>query len=217
MLRRDASSSPGTSGKTADELVEAEGALLAGYERVLAVEQEQRSREAELVGAFALAGGFHQEDTEPLHLPSPLPLPSSDTVVAASQEAWRAVRRHLIRHRTQLAKQAVRLYDPAWRLAHTPALAPPSWLPARPVPIEAVMLEWVAAPPRSAITGHEAELLPISSLCTPGHAFRQYTSAIRYLSPPALFENRPSYRLLDVSWAPSGLGKLQFGLATFFR
>jgi len=50
----------------------------------------------------------------------------------------------------------------------------------------------------------------------PGHAFPQYTSAIRYLSPPSLFENRPSYRLLDVSWEQSGEGKLQFGLSTFF-
>lgn len=203
--------------KTADELVKAGGALLAEYEQVHAIKQEleRRSREAELVGAFALAGEFRQDDTEPLHLPCPSP-PSSDAVVAASQEAWRAVRSHLIRHRTRLAKRVVMLYDPAWRLTHAPALAPPSWLPSRPVPIETVTLEWVAAPPRPTITGHEAELRPVLPLRVPGHAFRQYTSAIRYLSPPALFENRPSYRLLDVSWEPSGPGKLQFGLATFF-
>ncbi len=204
--------------KTADALLRADGALLARYERVQAVKQEheRRSREAELVGAFALAGGFRQDDTEPPHLPCSAPLPSSDAVVTASQEAWRAVRSHLIRHRTQLAKQAVRLYDPAWRLPHTPALTLPSWLPSRPLPIETVTLEWVAAPPRPAITGHEAELRPVLPLRTPGHAFRQYTTAMRYLSPPGLFENRPSYRLLDVSWEPSGQGKLRFGLATYF-
>lgn len=204
--------------KTADELVKAEGALLAGYERVHAVKQEheRRSREVELVGAFALAGGFRQEDTEPFDLPCPSPLPSSDAVVAASQEAWRAVRSYLIRHGTQLARQAVRLYDPAWQLTHTPVLAPPSWLPSRPVPIEEVTLEWVAAPPRPAVTGHEAELRPVLPLRAPGHAFRQYTSAIRYLSPPGLFENRPSYRLLDVSGESSWQGKLRFGPATYF-
>jgi hypothetical protein len=137
-------------------------------------------------------------------------------VVVASQQAWGAVRSYLIRHRTQLAKQAVRLYDPAWRLTHTPALALPSWLPSRPVPIESVMLEWVASPPRPVTTGQEAELRPVLPLRAPGHAFGQYTSALRYLSPPSLFENRPSYRLLDVSWEPSGQGTLQFGLATFF-
>ena len=189
--------------KTADELLKAEGTLLAGYERVHALQQEQqrRSRETELVGALAIAGGFRQADTELLSLPCPSPLPSPDAGVAASQQAWRAVRSRLIRHRTQLAKQAVRLYDPAWRLAHTPALALPSWLPS---------------PARPVISGQEAELHPVLPLRTPGHAFRQYTSAMRYLSPPALFENRPSYRLLDVSWEPSGSGKLKFGLATFF-
>lgn len=202
---------------TADGLVKAEGALLAGYERVQAVKQEheRRSREVKLVEAFAMAGGFRHEDGEPLHVPSPSPPPSSDAVVAANQEAWRTVRNYLIRHRTQLAKQAVRLYDPAWRLMHTPALALSSWLPSCPVPIEAVTLEWVPQPPRPAITGHEAELRPVLPLRTPGHAFRQYTSAIRYLNSPSLFENRPSYRLLDVSWDSSGQGKLQFGLSTF--
>ncbi|MGH3586916.1 MAG: helix-turn-helix domain-containing protein, partial [Pseudonocardia sp.] len=163
--------------KTVDELVKAEGALLAGYERVQAVKQEQerRSREAELVGAFAMTGGFRQEDTGPLDLACASPMPSSDAVVVASQDAWRAVRGHLIRHRTQLAKQAARLYHPAWRLTHTPGLAPPSWLPSHPVPIETVTLEWVSASPRPAITGREAELRPVLPLRAPGHAFLQYT------------------------------------------
>ncbi len=204
--------------QTADVLVKAEGALLATYDQVQAAKQEheRRSREVERVGAFAMAGGFRHEDSEPLHVPSPSPPPSSDAVVAANQDAWRAVRRYLIRHRTELTKQAVRLYDPKWQLMHTPALALPSWLPSRPVPIEAVTLEWVPQPPRPAVTGHEAELRPVLPLRTPGHAFRQYTSAIRYLSPPSLFENRPSYRLLDVSWELPGQGTLQFGLSTFF-
>jgi hypothetical protein len=155
-----------------------------------------------------MIGGIGHDDTESL--------PSSNAVVAASQQAWRAVRSHLIQHCTQLAEQAVRLYDPAWRLTRTPALALPSWLPSCPVPIEAVTLDWVPQPPRPVITGREAELRSVLPLRAPGHAFRQYTSAIRYLSPPSLFENRPSYRLLDVSWGPSGQGTLQFGLATFF-
>lgn len=204
--------------KMADELVKANGVLLASYERIQAVKQEheRRSREAELAEARARAERFRHEGSEALHLPCSLPLPSSDAVVAASQAEWCAVRSYLIRRRTQLTKQAVRLYDPAWRLRHTPALALPSWLPSRPLPIEAVTLEWVPHPPRPVITGHEVELRPVLPLHAPGHAFPQYTSAIRYLSPPSLFENRPSYRLLDVSWESSGQGKLQFGLATFF-
>ncbi|MGI9064337.1 MAG: helix-turn-helix domain-containing protein [Pseudonocardiaceae bacterium] len=206
--------------QTADELLKADGALLAGYGRVQAAKQEheRQSREAELAEAYAAAQAdrFRHEHCDALQVPGTLPLPSPDVAVAKSQEAWCAVRSYLIRRRTQLAKQVVRLYDPAWRLLHTPALAPPSWLPSRPAPIETVTLEWVSHTPRPAITGHEAELRPVLPLRTPGHAFPQYTSAIRYLNPPSLFENRPSYRLLDVCWEQSGEGKLQFGLSTFF-
>ncbi|MCA1600370.1 MAG: helix-turn-helix domain-containing protein, partial [Acidobacteria bacterium] len=198
--------------RTADELLKADGDLLASYEQLLTAKQEyeRQSREAELAKAYAAAKAdrFRYETSAALQLPGTLPPPSPDAVVAADQEAWRAVRNYLIRYRTRLAKQAVRLYDSTWRLMDVAALAPASWLPSRPVPIEAVTLEWVPHPPRPPITGHEAELRPILPLRTPGHAFPQYTSAIRYLSPPSLFENRPSYRLLDVSWEPSGKGKL---------
>ncbi|MET7301087.1 hypothetical protein [Embleya sp. NPDC005575] len=34
----------------------------------------------------------------------------------------------------------------------------------------------------------------------PGRFFRQYSSAIRHLDRPRLFENRPSYRLTAVDW-----------------
>jgi Helix-turn-helix domain len=95
--------------KTADELLKAEGALLAGYERVHAFQQEQqrRSRETELVGALAIAGGFREGDAESLSLPCPSSLPSSDAMVASSQRAWRVVRSYLVRHRTRLAKRVV--------------------------------------------------------------------------------------------------------------
>jgi len=209
----DITRDPGT---TTDALVGANGARLPGYARAQAATQERRSQDTELVGAVAVTGEVGHDEPEPLHVPWSSSLPSSDTVVAASQQAWRAVRSHLIRHRTQLAKQAIRLYNPAWQLPQTPALALPSWLPSSPVPIEAVTLEWVPQPPRPMITGREAELRPVLPLRSPGHAFQQYTSAIRYLSPPSLFENRPSYRLLDVSWEPSGQGTMWFGLATFF-
>lgn len=183
-----------------------------GFERVQTAKQdhEQRVREAELAVARVKTEGFHQAGmTTP-------PLPSPDVAVTESQEEWRTVRRYLRQNGTQLAKRAVRLYDPEWRVANTPTLALPSWLPTRPVPIDAVTLEWVAHPPRPVITGQEAEARPVLPLRTPRQAFPQYTSAIRYLSPPSLFENRPSYRLLDASCESPGRATLQFGLATFF-
>lgn len=110
-----------------------------------------------------------------------------------------------------------RPYESAWQVPDTPTLALSSWLPSYPVPIESVTLEWTPQPPRPVHTGQEAELRPVRPvlpLRAPRHAFPQYTSAIRYLSPPSLFENRPSYRLLDASWESSGPGLLQFGLTT---
>ncbi|MGH3692402.1 MAG: helix-turn-helix transcriptional regulator [Pseudonocardiaceae bacterium] len=143
-------------------------------------------------------------------------LPSSDVTVARSQEAWRKVRSYLRRHGVDLAKRAARLYDPAWRVSQTPTLALPGWLPSHPVPIASVMLKWIPEPLGPVLTGQEAELRAVLPLRAPRHAFPGYASAIRYLDPPSLFENRPSYRLLDVFWEPSGQGTLQFGLATFF-
>jgi hypothetical protein len=49
----------------------------------------------------------------------------------------------------------------------------------------------------------------------PGQASSRYTAAIRYLRPPALFENRHSYRLMNVDWSDAA-GELTFALATFF-
>lgn len=208
--------------KKADHLLGADGALLAGFEQIKAAKQdhEQRTREAELAVArvttrrFSTRGSVSAGDT--CRLPGTMPLPTPDVAVAESQEDWRTVRHYLIHAGTQLAERAVMLYEPAWRLAQTPTLALPKWLPAHPVPIDAVTLEWVADPPRPVITGQEAEVRPLLPLRTPRQAFPQYTSAIRYLSPPSLFENRPSYRLLDASWDSSGQATLQFGLATFF-
>lgn len=50
-------------------------------------------------------------------------------------------------------------------------------------------------------------------LRTASAPFDRYTFAIKHLSPPALFESRPSYRLLDASL---GSGRLGFGLAAYF-
>ena len=126
------------------------------------------------------------------------------------------VRAYLSQHGIDLARQAVRLYDPAWHVPGAPVLALSGRCPSHPAPLEDVTLEWVPSLPRPVLTGQEAELRPVLPLRAPRRAFPQYTSAIRYLSPPSLFENRPSYRFLGVSWESSRRGVLRFGLATFF-
>ncbi|MGH3913016.1 MAG: helix-turn-helix domain-containing protein [Pseudonocardiaceae bacterium] len=53
--------------------------------------------------------------------------------IAASQLRWRAERRWLNQHRTELARRAVQLYPIEYRLPHTTVIGHPEWLVAEPV------------------------------------------------------------------------------------
>ncbi|MET8140001.1 helix-turn-helix transcriptional regulator [Sphaerisporangium sp. NPDC005288] len=135
--------------------------------------------------------------------------------VAASQERWRAGRRYLNQHRAELARQASLLYPSDVRLKSTALIAPREWLPDEPVRLEEIELEWVDGSMPRGIDGTEPESQQVRPLRALGRQFESYTSAVRYLDPPKLFENRPSYRLTDVHWAQSG-GRMCFGLANYF-
>jgi hypothetical protein len=140
----------------------------------------------------------------------------ADREVASSQRAWRMTRRHLNRHRAELAGAAVQLYEPERRIPPTTLIRGPGWLPARPVDLADVRLEWVDAP-GPAVDGGAAEARALCPLRAPDQRYDRYTAAIRYLDPPALFENRPSYRLLGLAWSGQRPGGwLRFGLATYF-
>lgn len=135
--------------------------------------------------------------------------------VAVGQDEWRGVRRYLNQHRHELAREAVGLYEPRWRLARTPLMAPEEWLPAEPVRIEDVSMEWTAEHANPLVTGTEPEAFATRPMRRPGHQFDRYTAAIRYIDPPTLFENRPSYQMLGLHWSSDG-GSMRFGLATYF-
>ncbi len=141
---------------------------------------------------------------------------SPEAVVATSQQQWEEVRRYLRDRGIGLAARAADLYPRDLRVGELPALSRPSWMPDKPVPIEAIDLSWRdhAAEPR--FTGQEAEARPTLPLRSPGNAFARYSTAIRYIRPPALFENRHSYRLLDLAWH-DGRGTMTFGLSSFFE
>ncbi|MGO9218693.1 MAG: hypothetical protein ACLP5E_13160, partial [Streptosporangiaceae bacterium] len=136
-------------------------------------------------------------------------------VVLASQDGWRSARRYLNHHRNDLAQAASRLYPPEVQVKGTPLIAPPSWLPAEPVDLGAIDMAWVPDSRQLRVTGTEPETEAVRPLRIPGRQFERYTSVIRYLDPPSLFENRPSYRLHGLAWA-SGTGAMRFGLATYF-
>jgi hypothetical protein len=150
-----------------------------------------------------------------------VPAPSSEAAVGAvdvvgeSQAEWRRVRRYLNRHRSDLARLALGLYRPELRVGSSPLMAPEGWVPAEPVPLGRVSHVWVEEPPRPAVVGTESEGRAVLPLRAPGRAYDRYTAAIRYVEPPSLFENRASYRLLDVELSGDS-GRMAFGLSTYF-
>ncbi len=140
-----------------------------------------------------------------------------DTVdtVASNQAEWCTARRQLNRSRGALARTAARLYRPEMRLGDVPFMARNEWIPSRPLRLEDIDLRWTDDAAGTLVTGGEPEASRMLPLRAPGQRFTRYTSAIRYIDAPTLFENRPSYRLLDVDLS-GDRGHMRFGLGTYF-
>ncbi|MGH3854405.1 MAG: helix-turn-helix domain-containing protein [Pseudonocardiaceae bacterium] len=136
-----------------------------------------------------------------------------DGAVAVDQARWRQERRWLNQHRSELARLAVQLYPAEHRLLDTPLIAGAGWIADGPTELRSLRLTLDEQPHPVAVDGSEAETLPTRPLCAPGQWFDRYTSAVRHLDPPRLFESRPSYRLLGDQL---GAGALHFGLAAYF-
>ncbi len=73
-----------------------------------------------------------------------------------------------------------------------PLLTKQNWLPAVPVPLENVNLNWRTDP------GVKIVLKPRNLPYNGGRRFRKYSDAIVELDPPDLFDDRPQYRLTDI-------------------
>lgn len=115
-----------------------------------------------------------------------------------SQRQWLEVRSFLVAHRYDLAVSAAEDYPVENRVAGTPLLADPRWLPDRPLDLRAVELFMSPGDEESASTAYAAALtehvLPVRH---DGTRYESYSAAVADLSPPATFENRPTYRLLE--------------------
>jgi transcriptional regulator with XRE-family HTH domain len=138
-----------------------------------------------------------------------------DQVIAADQQRWRIVRRYLNRSRSELSEAAAALYPTEARVHGTPFISSPMWRPAIPVPLASIALEWMPGGRPRSIGGTEPEAHGCLPLRTRHLCYDRYTSAMRYLEAPALFENRPSYRLLNLLWSTGGT-RLAFGRAAYF-
>ena len=116
---------------------------------------------------------------------------------------WAAVRAHLRTHRYDLAVRAAAEFPAVRKLAGTPLLTAPAWLPPAPIPLSALDITMATAPPVD---------LPAAA----GHPdFLSYSAAMAALDAPAVFENRPTWRLVDADLAGPA-PRLVFGDGTYF-
>lgn len=136
--------------------------------------------------------------------------------MAASRRGWREVHRYVGRHQAELHARALELYEPSWRLPLAPMFSQASWLPDEPIPLEDVELEWEPDPPNPLVVGQEPEARSLLPLRTRHQTFPSYSSAVRYLDAPGLFENRPCFRLLDARLRGGGRPRLRFGRSCYF-
>lgn len=117
--------------------------------------------------------------------------------------SWLDVRKRLRASRFELAHRAVEHYPDAVRLAGTPLLTRAEWVPERPLPLSAIDLEYRECPPPPS---YPAPVPP---------GFAGYSDAMAALDAPTVFENRPTYRLLEADLSGER-GRLVFGPGRYF-
>lgn len=109
---------------------------------------------------------------------------------------WLEVRKTLRDNRFKLGIEAASRYPDLPTLAGSTLLTRPDWLPERPVALSAIDLTLAESPPLPELPG------------------RGYAATMAELDPPAVFENRPTYRLLSATL--TGTPRLEFGHGTYF-
>lgn len=160
---------------------------------------------------FAKAMDLPAETFGLMELPHPAPAESADTVAD-----WRLVRRTLNRNRHQLTATAARLYWDSVPIEGTTCITRPNWMAAVPLDLDSIQLEFDDDAPPPTLDGTEAESEPYRPMRPNGLSrYARYSQAVRAIARPTLFENRASYRLLDVSFDDSG-ARMVFGSTTYF-
>src|SRR5262249_43334065 len=139
-------------------------------------------------------------------------------VAGKSAESWRAVRAVLTANRHELGRVAARLYPEVPRAGGADLLCREEWVPAEPVNLDELALSWDGDPANR--DGVRPERYAEASRGVrpqraAGERYASSTDAVAALDRPALFENRPCYRLLDARLtAPAGL---RLGETSYFE
>jgi hypothetical protein len=133
-------------------------------------------------------------------------------VAAESARRWRDVRAVLTANRHELGRVAARLYPGLPRAGSADLLCREEWLPPAPLGLDDLPVTWDGGPPDDGggpvppTSRYDAASAQVRPLRPDGGRYASYTDAVGALDRPALFENRPCYRLLDARLAaPAGL------------
>lgn len=137
-----------------------------------------------------------------------------DLSFTADQREWREVRRYLNRNRPELTRAAAALYSDALSVADTLLMSIPAWIPVQPLRLEHVRLHWDPSAEPAGLTGAEPQSEGVRPLRDTRERFVTYADAVGALDRPRLFEDRASYRMLDVDLAAAG--QISFARGSYF-
>jgi hypothetical protein len=136
-----------------------------------------------------------------------------------SEELWLRVTGALNRDRYDLAVRAAAGYPPELRLAGSPLLAPPAWRLPGPVKLDSVRLEFRQDAPCPDVP----DVAALAGYALPeradGTRYHCYSDVVAALAAPAVFENRPVYRLIEANLAGADAEagpRLAFSRGRFF-
>lgn len=138
-----------------------------------------------------------------------------DRALTESQRDWLRVRNHLRQHRGELGHAAAQEYPGVPRVAGTDLLTRPEWLPAEPIPLAAIDLEFAPDTPFTGLSGTDPCAAAVCPLRPDGARYLSYSTTMADLAAPTVFENRSTYRLLDADLS-GPRGRLVFGRGRYF-
>lgn len=121
--------------------------------------------------------------------------------LSVADREWLRIRQYFRRNRHKLAVLASEeLYPDVLRVADTPLLTAPEWIPDRPIPLGAIRLDLDIDRSRSHVVDSRV---------------KRYSERMRRLDAPVVFENRRTYRLLAAD-LQSSRPSMVFGLGRYF-
>ncbi len=139
-------------------------------------------------------------------------------VATESQRDWLRVREYLLQRRYDLGQAAAEEY-PEYsgvpKVEGTSLLTRPEWLPTEPIPLDAIDLRFAPDTPFTGLTGTDPVTASVCPERPDGSRYPTYSAAMADLAAPAVFEDRLTYRLLDVDLV-GPRGRLVFGRGTYF-